>query len=65
MFFRICLGLLTVAPIPHDGRFLLVMAIPLSGWLIMTVLRDTPRLALGIWAALVVGIVVVGRMIYY
>jgi hypothetical protein len=65
MFCLIGLGLLTVAPIPHDGRLLLVIAIPLSGWLIMTVLRDTPRLALSIWVALVVGLVIVGRIIYY
>jgi hypothetical protein len=65
MCFLIGLVMLTVPVSLNDGRFLLVIAIPLSGWLIMTALRGTPRLALGIWAAVVVGLVIVGRMIYY
>ncbi len=64
MPFLIVCGLLTVAPIPHDGRLVLVLAVPLSG-LVMVALRDTPRLAFIIWAVLLVSVVIVGRMIYY
>jgi len=65
MHFLIVCNMLTVAPIPHDGRLVLAMAIPLSGWLIVSALRDRTGLALIIWAVLTAGIVIVGRMIYF
>jgi hypothetical protein len=65
MPFLIVCGVLAVVDIPHDGRYVIVMALPLSGWLVLAVLRDTPRLALIVLVALWVSIVIVTRMIYY
>ena len=65
MPFLIVCGVLAVADIPHDGRYVIVMALPLSGWLVLAALRDTPRLALIVLVALWVSIVIVTRMIYY
>ena len=65
MPFLVVCAVLAIADIPHDGRLVIVMALPLLGWLVLAALRDTPRLALIVLVTLWVSAVIVTRLIYY